>query len=487
MGVSASAIARVTGVQFTYKNFNPGRASYLPQRLAIIGQGNDASNYDTSKLEVSSLAEVGEKYGYGSPLYLCVKQLMPLTGTAAEFPVTVYPVTKAKNSVAATGSITVTGTATETSSGYVKIGGIKASFAVAKGDVAATVMGAIKDAINAVIDMPATAGDVATTLPLTSKWSGAIGNRIKVVISAQISGLTFASANFSSGSLDPSITAALKLIGNVWETFILDTFDYTNTDNLDEYQSFGEDRWSALEKKPLLVAHGCTDDLDTRTAVTNIRPKDKINFLIEDVGSTALPFVVAAKGLINDIMTTANDNPACGYHGDLTGIDAGDDNAQENYTQRNSSVNKGASTNIKVGSVAELCDIVTFWHPDTEGEIKSCRYVADMVKLMNVCYNVRLIMEADEIKGAPLIPDTTVTDNPLAVHPKDVRTSFSNLADTLARKAILAESDFTKKNMTVDIDDSNPKRLNTKFPVKLSGNVEVFSTDVYFGFYLGGN
>jgi hypothetical protein len=40
--------------------------------------------------------------------------------------------------------------------------------------------------------------------------------------------------------------------------------------------------------------------------------------------------------------------------------------------------------------------------------------------------------------------------------------------------------------MTVGIDSENPKRLNVSFPVKLSGNVEISSTDVYFGFYLGG-
>ena len=33
MGVSASAISRVTGVEVTPKNFNKGNASMLPQRL----------------------------------------------------------------------------------------------------------------------------------------------------------------------------------------------------------------------------------------------------------------------------------------------------------------------------------------------------------------------------------------------------------------------------------------------------------------------
>ena len=108
------------------------------------------------------------------------------------------------------------------------------------------------------------------------------------------------------------------------------------------------------------------------------------------------------------------------------------------------------------------------------------------MKLMNVVYNVRLIMEADEMVGVPLVPDADVVTNKNAVQPKTVRTAFINLAKNLAKKAIISDAEFTKKNLEVSIDSENPKRLNVVFPVKLSGNIEVSSTDVYFGFYLGG-
>ena len=52
-------------------------------------------------------------------------------------------------------------------------------------------------------------------------------------------------------------------------------------------------------------------------------------------------------------------------------------------------------------------------------------------------------------------------------------------------QAIIQEPEFSKKNMKVEIDKNNPKRVNVQFPVKLSGNVEVSDSDIYFGFYLG--
>jgi len=287
----------------------------------------------------------------------------------------------------------------------------------------------------------------------------------------------------TGGSLDPEIAPALESIGQIWETFLLDTFSWKKDSRLDKYREFCEGRWSELEKMPCLVAHGSVDDYETRTAVTDGRKFDYANFLIQSTGSPELPFVIAARGLVSDIMTNANNNPPLGYKGKLTGLFAGADAEQENYLTRNNAVSKGASTNIKTGSVAELNDIVTFWHPENE-MIPSRRYVVDIVKLMNIIFNVRMIMEADSKKGAPLVSNATVTTNPMAIQPKMIKTELMNLADSLSRAAIIQEPDFTKENLVVKIDSTNPKWVNTQYPCKLSGNVEVTSNDIYFGFYL---
>ncbi len=484
--VSPSTITRVVGVEAEYRNFNTGKAAMLNQRLTIIGIGNDDAEYNLDKKEFFSAAKVAEAYGWGSPLHLAAEQLLPSIGQTAEFPVTLIPLQKAEQAVAASGLINATGKATANGSGIVFIGGIPAEFPVLKDNTAEQVLTAMKTAINAVLNMPVKAGDITEDeLPITAKWSGEIGNQIKIEIEANAPGIDFVTQNLNGGAIDPDVTPALEKIGIVWETFILDTFGYSNTMRLDKYQAFTEGRWGVLEKKPCLVAHGCTDDFETRTAITNLRENDYSNFLIVSVGSRELPFVIAAKGLISDIVTTANKNPAQNYKGRLTGLHCGADDIQEGITARNASIMAGASNNLKTGNVAELNDTVTFYHPIAEGKYPSKRYVVDLVKLMNVIYNVRLIMEADAMKGAPLVSDATITTNPTAVQPKTVKTMFFNLADSLALAAIIQEPEFTKKTMTVKISSENPKRLDVIFPVKLSGNVEVSSTDIYFGFYLG--
>jgi phage tail sheath gpL-like len=487
--ISPSAASRVCGVDVEYKNFNSGNAAMLPQRLAVFGVGNDGADYGLEKYEGGgSASAVGDRYGYGSPLHLMAKIFFPPAGAAATFAVTFFPLKPPVNAVAAKGSITVTGAATANGSGTVYIGGVRVEFAVTKAQTLAAIRLAVKDAINGNMDVPAAADIDSETsaIVLTSKWSGESSNLISLEIEGNFPGLTLSTVGFTGGALDPDITPALQKIGNVWETQILDSFDYKKLTRLDQYQEFGEGRWGSLEKKPLLVAHGCTDTLAVRTAITDPRKTDYINYLIVSVGSRELPFVVAAKGLVNDIMTTANNNPAQGYKGLLTSLHCGDDSVQESYSQRDLSVKKGSSTNIKNGSVAELNDIITFWHPESEGTFPSRRYVVALAKLQNIVFNVRLIMEADALKGAPLVADIQPTRNRAAQSPKMIKASLMNLADSLAQEAVLAEAEFTKKNLSVKLDTANPNRLNNTFPVKLSGNIEITDSLIQFGFLLGG-
>ncbi|MCQ2087880.1 MAG: hypothetical protein MJZ37_07490 [Bacilli bacterium] len=488
MSVSPSAVSRVTGVGVQYKNFNAGAAAMLPQRLIVIGVGNKDVVYTEDKYECEgSASEVGERFGFGSPLHLAAKQLYPMSGSGASFPVTIYPLANASGASQAQGTIAATGSATSSGSARVFIGGIIVSVAIASGDTAAVVLGKIKDAIEGELDMPVSAGNGEDgTITLTAKAAGTVGNLIKVFVESTVAGIVFTCEQLTGGATDPDVETALNKVKAIWETAVLFCGDYKAAGVLDKFMVWGKDRWSDLVKMPVIVFHGCTDDYGTRTGVTEGRADDFINALVTSVGSPELPYVIAAKAMVNDILTTADANPAQGYKGLLEGLVAGADSDQELYAVRNQSVMKGASTNIKTGSVAELNDIITMYHPAAEGKYPSRRYVVDIMKLMNIVYNCRLLMEADDLKGAPLIGDADVTSNPKAIQPKTVKTWFLNLARSLCDKAICQDFEFTKNNLDVKIDSENPKRLNVKFPVKLSGNVEVSSTDLYFGFYIGG-
>ena len=487
MSIAASVIGRVTGINIQFKNFNLGQALYLDQRIAVIGQGNTAATYTMEAFQPTTEKQAAEKYGYGSPLHLASRQLVPANGNGIKgIPVTIYPLDDAGTGVVAAGNIGATGTASAAGGGYVYIGGIR-SEAIAIPDTtnASDTLALIKTAINSILHMPVIGGTVgAGVLPITAKWKGETGNQITIDISElSCTGLTFTTSAMAAGANNPDVQDALDLFATTWETIILNCMNYDDTVSNATYLAECEARWEETVGKPFVVATGCVDDFATRTAVTAADPTNRAMFLVQSTGSRELPWVIAAQGLVNDIAQIANDKPAHNYIGVLQGLQTGTDLVQENHTTRDAAVKLGSSTNEKVGNLAVLCDIVTFYNDGSE--TPAYRYVCDIIKLMNIMYNLRIIQEA--FRGRPLLPDGTPTNDPDAVQPKMVLTLLSNLANSLAsgRSAIIADPAFTQKNMTCAINGENPKRIDTVFPVKLSGNVEVNSTDIYFSFYLG--
>jgi len=122
--VDASAVARVLGIQTIFKNLRGG-ILFLPQRIAVVGQGNTASVYDTTKRQVTSASEAASIYGFGSPIHNAVRQLFPVNGDGVgTIPVTIYPLEDDASGVASSGDITPSVTPTEAASYLVRINNI---------------------------------------------------------------------------------------------------------------------------------------------------------------------------------------------------------------------------------------------------------------------------------------------------------------------------------------------------------------------------
>jgi len=156
MGVSASAVARVLGITTEFKDLREGAVLYLPQRIPVFAQGASDVTYPTEKFQITSAAQAGNRFGFGSPIHLVAMQLLPANGDGVgAIPVTVYPMEDDASGVAATGDITPTGTQTEQRTGRVKINNIKSEeFLLAKNDDVTAACAALGYAIDSVPEMP---------------------------------------------------------------------------------------------------------------------------------------------------------------------------------------------------------------------------------------------------------------------------------------------------------------------------------------------
>ena len=243
--VDASAVARVVGIKTIFKDLRAGGILFLPQRIAVVGQGSTASTYATTKRQVTSALEVATLYGFGSPLHLAALQLFPNNGDGVgTLPVTVYPLVDDGSGVVSTGDITPGGTQLVAASYIVRVNNIDSeAFVINASDSVATIVTAMTAAVNAVLEMPIIAVDGTTKLDVTSKWKGTSANDIFLeVVGSTTAGTTFAFTQPVGGLVNPDVDTALNQVGDIWETMALNCMDVADTATLDKYDTFGEGR-----------------------------------------------------------------------------------------------------------------------------------------------------------------------------------------------------------------------------------------------------
>lgn len=486
--VDASAVARVVGIKTDFKDLRAGAIALLPQRIAVVGQGNSLSTYSTLKAQHTSALSVAQTYGFGSPLHLAALKLLPENGDGVgTIPVTFYPLVDDGAGVVSTGDITPAGTPTVAASYQVSINNILSeAFVISVGDSVANIVDAMTTAINATLKMPMIAVDGTTVVDLTSKWEGTSANDLFIeVIGSTTAGNTFAFTQPVGGLVNPDVDAALDQVGDVWETMMLNCMDVADTATLDKYSVFNEGRWGALVRKPLVVFSG---NLALTPALAIVIPEarktDRTNAQIPEPGSNDLPFVVAARALAR-IVLRANNNPPYDYGSmELTGLTPGTDGEQWTYPEKDTAVKGGSSTIDVKDGVVNISDTVTFFHP-TGDPTPAYRYVVDIVKLQNIIFNLDLIFASTEWDGKPLIPDDQPTVNPEAKKPKMAVADIASMVDSLGLNAIISDPETAKGTIEAEIDSGNPKRLNASVTVQLAGNANIISIDLNFGFFFG--
>ncbi len=457
-------------------------------RIAVVGQGSTASTYATTKRQVNSAVEVGQTYGFGSPLHIAVQALLPANGDGVgTIPVTVYPLEDDNGGVAGTGTITVSGTATAVGSYTVSINGIQsAGFVVNVDDTADTVATAVNTAIAAVVGLPMTSVVTSSIVTLTSKWKGLSANDLRITVQGPTNtGITFAVVNPTDGAGNPDVNVALNQIGNVWEVIVLNCLNISDTSTLNKYMTFGESRWLPLVRRPMLVFTGnTTPAVADAITVTDARSLDRSNVQLVSPGSAELPWFVAGRELTR-IAASANNNPPRDYGSQtVAGLMPGTDMQQWEYAERDRAVKAGSSTVEVRDGVVTLSDTVTMYHPEGD-PTPAYRYVVDIIKVMNVIFNIDLIFNTVEWDGAPLIPDDQPTTNREARKPKDAVAALNVTIDNLGLEAIISDPATAKAATVAVISSSNPKRLDIATTVQVSGNDNITSIDLRWGFFFG--
>jgi phage tail sheath gpL-like len=245
-----------------YGEFNLSAARQaLPtnnQEVLFIAQKTSAGSATALvPVMVTSESEAKSMFGAGSQAHLMVKAAFAAYRNCK---ISVLPLDDAGSSVAATGSLVVSGTATSAGVCILKIGAIQISVAVASGDAALTVANAIRAAAAKIDYLPvALSGDTAT-ITITAKNKGTIGNRIPVACAVSSTGITGTVTAMANGATDPTIGGAGNALDKVFNgSFNIYCTPYIDSTSLGSIKTHVTEISGAIEHRPAIAVFGYVD------------------------------------------------------------------------------------------------------------------------------------------------------------------------------------------------------------------------------------
>jgi phage tail sheath gpL-like len=210
--------------------------SNAPQRILFVGQKVAAGTATAGALNENILNDNSEDTLFGANSQLAgmiraAKRLNQVTQMDA------IALDDDGSGVAATGSIALSGTATEAGTLKVRIGSQELheySISVASGDTATVIGDAIDTAVAADTDAPFSTTNTTGTVAVTADNDGTVGNYIGIEVSGTVGGVTSTVTGMSGGATDPTLTGVFDVVGNkrhqtiVWpyadDTSVLKTF-----------------------------------------------------------------------------------------------------------------------------------------------------------------------------------------------------------------------------------------------------------------------
>lgn len=216
------------------------------QRVLMVGQ-KVAAGSATSGALVSDIQNDGSEdslFGKTSMLAAMVREFRSIN---IDVNIDAIPLDDNGSGVAATGTVTFAGTATEAGTIDISVGSRvnhKFSVVVASGDAATAIGDALVTLIAADLTSPVTASNAVGVVTLTAVNKGTEGNALGIAKTGIVGGVTTALVAMASGATDPVLTSVFDVVGDTRYQTIVWPFGYGTT----EIKSFLDPRFNVDNK-----------------------------------------------------------------------------------------------------------------------------------------------------------------------------------------------------------------------------------------------
>jgi len=452
--------------------------------ILVVGQMTSGTWTPLTQNLATSAEQVRLGAGEGSMLALMAEKLFDVNKvTKAVF------LSQADDggAVAATKTITVTGTATEAGTLFLYVNGVRITVAVASGDVQNDIAAAIDAAISAADNLPYTNGVGTNVVTLTARNSGAAANDLDVRTNyfageTTPAGVTVVIADGVTGTTDPDISDVWPVIGDTWYNLLAVGYDPGQAATLNSLDTELDDRFGPLRA---IDAHAILAKRETHANLITLGDsRNGEHVTILPVAGPNAPFEWAAQAT-GQIALRAQADPARPYRlMPLSTLLAPDDTELFTYQENNLLLGDGISTYVvDDGGVVRLSRIITTYQtnaasaPDT-----AFLQLETMLSLSYIRFDFRTAHEL-AFPSVKLVTDASRLAPGQAVISPAIGAAFAvNRARLWEELGIIENAEQFKKDLVVERPSADPTRLDYLLPPDLVN--QLFITAARFEFRL---
>lgn len=242
------------------------------QEVLIVAPMVGGETAFTAPQKIFSDKEAENLFGAGSFAHLMVRQAIKNNPSIR---LTVLGLKDHDSGIAATGQVTFSGTVTYAGVVNIKIHGESYEVSAAKGEAAKAVVARLVNVINGALTCPATASvESETTLKLTAKAKGEIGNEIAISAQNTAGGLTLEASAFASGQRNAQIAPALASVAGTHYSVIISAF--SDDENALALRNHIDMVSAPIEDKPAIGVMGWRGTYATGTTFTSKLNSERI-------------------------------------------------------------------------------------------------------------------------------------------------------------------------------------------------------------------
>ncbi|VVN10184.1 phage tail sheath subtilisin-like domain-containing protein [Pseudomonas fluorescens] len=389
----------------------------------------------------------------------------------------------------ATGTVTITGAATEGGELNLYLGGRRVRATVTKGATPTAVATVLAAEVNAA-GLSVTAAAVAGVVTLTCKWSGASGNDLVLQINrlgrnngeATPAGLTVVLAAMSGGVGSPDVAVALASLGD--EPFEFICAPWADATSLDAWKAFMDDssgRWSwakQLYGHVYTAKRGTLGELVALGAARNDRHATIHGF------ETSCPdpvWNVAAAYAARTAVFISADPARPTQSGELSGVIPAPAGERFTLTERQSLLNRGIATAYYGGGAQRIERAITSYqlnaydqpddsYLDSEPLHQSAYVIGYLKGRVTSKYGRHKLANDGTRFGA----------GQAIVTPNVIRAELIAGHYALELLGIVENAEAFAANLVVERSSTNPNRINVLYPPDLVNQLRIFALQYQF-------